>query len=99
MERGSRVRILALLATGNDTAGIAVFQLPAGAAALDPRIDPFPDRNEIRDNVSLSNGRHPDPKFAPLPGGDLIWDTSGTANCWKRNLARTTFPDRLPSCR
>ncbi len=96
---GDGVEVFANLATGNDTAGIAVFQLPPGAASLDPRIDPFPDRNEIRDNVSLNNGRHVDPKFSPPPGGDLVWDTSGTANCWKRNLARTTFPDPLPPCR
>src|SRR5262249_21417783 len=36
------------IATGNETAGIAIVQLPPDAAALDPRIEPFPDQNTIR---------------------------------------------------
>jgi parallel beta-helix repeat protein len=96
---GDGVEVLANLAAGNDSAGIAVFQLPPDAASLDPRIDPFPDRNDIRDNVCLNNGRQVDPKFAPLPGGDLVWDTSGQGNCWSHNLAKITFPDPLPACR
>ncbi len=96
---GDSVEVRANLAAGNDSAGIAVFQLPPDAASLDPRIDPFPDRNDIRDNVCLGNGRHADPKFGPLPGADLVWDTSGTGNCWNHNIAGTTFPDPLPSCR
>lgn len=96
---GDGVEAFGNLAAGNDSAGIAVFQLPPDAASLDPRIDPFPDRNQIRGNVCLGNGRNVDPKFGPLPGADLVWDTSGTGNCWTNNLARTTFPDPLPDCR
>src|SRR5438874_2737267 len=34
------------IVTGNDSAGILIAQLPPDVAALDPRIDPFPDHNE-----------------------------------------------------
>ena len=96
---GDDLEITGNLASGNDSAGIAIVQLPPGAAALDPRIDPFPDRNVLRENVCLGNGGNVDPKFAPLPAADLVWDTSGTGNCWRNNLARTRFPDPLPACR
>ena len=86
------------IVTGNDSAGILIAQLPPDAAALDPRIDPFPDHNEIRNNVTLENGASPDPKIAPLPGADLLWDTSGSGNCWAGNTAESSFPDPLPRC-
>ena len=84
--------------TGNNSAGILIAQLPPDAAALDPRISPFPDHNEIRNNVTLENGGNPDPKLAPLPGADLVWDTSGSGNCWAGNTFETSFPDPLPRC-
>jgi len=85
----------------NDSAGILIAQLPPDAAALDPRIDPFPDRNEIRGNVALQNGHHPDPKLLEvgLQGADLIWDFSGTNDCWQGNIFQTVFPGPLPACR
>ncbi|PYQ32437.1 MAG: hypothetical protein DMF55_13195 [Acidobacteria bacterium] len=86
------------IVTGNDSAGILIAQLPPDAAALDPRIDPFPDHNEIRNNVTLENGGSPDPKIAPLPGADLLWDTSGSGDCWSGNTAESSFPDPLPRC-
>ena len=85
------------LAIENHTAGIVVAQLPSALAALDPRIDPFPDDNEIRDNVAMQNGDAPDPKIAPFPGSDLLWDFSGTGNCWAGNIFKTSFP-ALPAC-
>jgi parallel beta-helix repeat protein len=84
--------------TLNNSVGIAVVQLPPALAALDPRINPFPDDDEIRQNVVMLNGQNPDPKLAPFPGSDLIWDVSGTNNCWNRNVYNTSFPQQLPDC-
>src|SRR6266540_5612390 len=83
---------------GNNSVGIAVVQLPPALASLDPRIDPFPDYNEIIDNVVVENGSNPDPKLAPFPPGDLLWDMSGTGNCWSDNTFNTAFPSPLPDC-
>ncbi|HXQ39385.1 MAG TPA: parallel beta-helix domain-containing protein [Anaerolineales bacterium] len=82
----------------NNSAGIAVIQVPPALAALDPRINPLPDHNEISKNVVLSNGSNPDPKIAPFPPSDLIWDVSGTNNCWSDNVSKTSFPSSLPDC-
>jgi parallel beta-helix repeat protein len=70
----------------NNSVGIAVLQVPPALAALDPRIDPFPDHNQLNGNVVLSNGSNPDPKIAPFPPSDLIWDFSGAGNCWSDNV-------------
>lgn len=82
----------------NNSAGIAVIQVTPAMAALDPRIEPFPNQILISRNVVLSNGADPDPKIAPLPSGDLIWDGSGTGNCWNNNVHKVSFPDPLPGC-
>jgi len=81
----------------NKSAGIVVIQLPPAVAALDPRINPFPDDNEIRDNLALQNGDDPDTKLDPFSAGDLLWDFSGTGNCWAGNVFKTSFP-ALPVC-
>ncbi|HEY6071865.1 MAG TPA: parallel beta-helix domain-containing protein [Anaerolineales bacterium] len=82
----------------NNSVGIAVFQVPPALAALDPRIDPFPDHDQLNGNVVLSNGSNPDPKIAPFPPSDLIWDFSGAGNCWSNNVYKTSFPAPLPAC-
>ena len=82
----------------NNSVGIAVTQLPPALASLDPRIDPFPDYNAIIDNVVMENGSNPDPKLVPFPPGDLLWDVSGTGNCWSDNAFNTAFPSSLPVC-
>jgi parallel beta-helix repeat protein len=84
--------------SGNHSAGIGVIQVPPALAALDPRIDPFPDHNRVSENVVLSNGSDPDPKIAPFSPSDLIWDVSGTDNCWTDNVYKTSFPETLPDC-
>jgi parallel beta-helix repeat protein len=95
---GDAVLIRGNVALGNDSFGIGVVQLPPDAAALDPRIDPFPDANLVVDNVTLQNGKSPDPKLAPLPPADLLWDTSGSGDCWRSNVYRSAFPEPLPGC-
>jgi parallel beta-helix repeat protein len=83
--------------TENHSAGIVLIRLPADVTALDPRLDPFPDDNQVRNNVVMRNGTDPDPKIAPFPGADLLWDFSGTGNCWSGNVYKTAFP-ALPQC-
>jgi parallel beta-helix repeat protein len=84
-------------AIGNQSAGIALAQLPPQVAALDSRINPFPTGIQVRGNVARRNGDAPDPKLSPLPGADLLWDLSGSGNCWTGNAFSTSFPT-LPAC-
>jgi parallel beta-helix repeat protein len=84
--------------SGNNSGGIALIQVPPALAALDPRVDPFPDHNRLSKNVVLSNGSDPDPKIAPFPPSDLLWDLSGADNCWSDNIYKTSFPTALPAC-
>ncbi len=94
---GDSVLVKGNIVTQNKSAGIAIVQVPPEFAALDPRIDPVPDHNAIRHNVAVQNGSDPDPKIAPFPGSDLLWDLSGTGDCWARNVFQTSFPT-LPAC-
>jgi parallel beta-helix repeat protein len=89
---------------GNNSLGIIVASLcsafhlnPALCAALG--IDPNPDGNHIVFNKVTGNGTAPDPGIAPLPGADLLWDGTGSGNCWGNNTAVSTFPAQLPGCR
>jgi parallel beta-helix repeat protein len=89
---------------GNDSFGIIVasvcsaFHLsPAQCAGLG--IDPNPDGNHIVFDTATGNGASPSPLIAPLPGADLLWDGTGSANCWADNVAHSTFPAQLPGCR
>ncbi len=97
---GKRVIIRRNTVLDNNSGGIAVVALPAPIAALDPRINPLPQHDEVRDNIVTGNGLHPDPKLAVLGfvAVDLFWDTSGTNNCWSRNVFTSSFPSPLPAC-
>lgn len=89
--------------TGNNFTGIAtVSTLIVGAlAGLPPEafadIEPNPDGAKIIGNVLVNNGSAPPPGL-PLPGVDLLWDGSGTNNCWKNNTYATSYPSPLPVC-
>ena len=89
--------------TNNNFTGIAtVSDLVLGAlAGLPPEafadIEPNPDNSKIIDNVLVNNGTAP-PAGLPLPGVDLLWDGSGTNNCWKNNTYTTAYPSPLPVC-
>jgi parallel beta-helix repeat protein len=95
---GDRVTITDNVVTGNKTAGIAVGGLPGALGTVDPRIEPHADRGVVRQNVVFKNGGAPDPHIAPLPGADLLWDTTGTSNCWSGNQFGSAFPPSLPPC-
>ena len=91
--------------TSNRSLGVAVANYcvargipPEPCAALD--IDPNPDGNRVVENRVTGNGTDPDLQRLPAPvfAVDLAWDTTGTGNCWSRNVAVTTFPAALPAC-
>ena len=75
---------------GNDSLGVAIVQNLLAPA--DPRIEPNPDFNEVRGNVILHNGRHPDPVRAITPGADIVYDGTGTGTCFANNIFTTEFP-------
>ena len=88
----------------NGFTGIAVVSLCLGLAleglpctGLD--VDPDPSGNRIVLNDLENNGTvaQSDPFFDSLRA-DLIWDGSGTANCWSDNRFATSMPPALPSC-
>jgi parallel beta-helix repeat protein len=88
---------------GNNSFGIIVANLcnafhltAAQCAALG--IDPDADHNSVVFNKVTGNGGDPAPGIAPLPGADLLWDGTGTGNCWSHDIATSTFPAHLPTC-
>ncbi len=92
-------------ATGNDFVGIAVGStlLLGELAGLPPDafadIEPNPDGARILHNVVTGNGDNPQPPISELlPGVDLLWDGSGTDNCWGENTFGESFPIGLPAC-
>jgi parallel beta-helix repeat protein len=88
---------------GNDSFGVAIANIcvaqqlpPAECAALD--IDPDPDNDRVVRNVVTGNGQDADPSLPPAFAKDLVWDTTGTGNCWSKNVFDTSFPSLLPAC-
>ena len=75
---------------GNDSFGVAIAQ--NFLASADPRVDPNSDFNEVRSNVILRNGAHPDPVRAITPGADIVYDETGVGTCFGRNVFGTEFP-------
>jgi parallel beta-helix repeat protein len=75
---------------GNDSLGVIVLQNLFGP--IDARIEPDPDFNQVRGNVLLQNGQHPDPVRAITPGADIVYDGTGTGNCFAYNVFATEFP-------
>ena len=89
--------------SGNNFGGIAVIStLVLGSlAGLPPSafsdIEPNPDGNKIVRNVLHNNGAAP-PSGLGFPGVDLLWDGSGSNNCWQSNTFNSSYPSPLPSC-
>jgi parallel beta-helix repeat protein len=78
---------------GNESVGIAVLATPF--AGQDPRVEPNPDRTRVVDNLILRNGLHPDPLRTAGNAADILYDGSGTGNCFARNVFRTEFPSGI----
>ena len=102
---GDRVVIEHNEILGNDSYGVAIIGNPF--FVFDPRIEPFVDGNEVRDNVILGNGTSPDPLRAPTPGADIAFipdavdlgsgtvivsDPDPTDNCFADNVFGSDFP-------
>lgn len=90
---GDRVVIRDNVVNHNDSLGVAILANPF--AALDPRMEPFPDGNEVRGNVILQNGQSPDPERAQTPGADIVYDGTGAGNCFANNIFKTEFPEGI----
>ncbi|MDP3938733.1 MAG: parallel beta-helix domain-containing protein [Deltaproteobacteria bacterium] len=87
---GDNVLIKDNVVNGNDSLGVAIIANPF--AVFDPRIEPFPDNNRVESNVILQNGSSPDPLRATTPGADIVYDASGTGNCFTGNIFMVDFP-------
>ncbi len=92
------------LVARNPFAGIAVTSLCTGLAlqgqgcgGLD--VDPNSDGNRIVHNVAQGNGTSPTgvPQLDALEA-DLVWDGTGTGNCWSGNHYGASVPTLLPGC-
>jgi parallel beta-helix repeat protein len=103
---GSMVTAQNNTVTNNDFAGIIVASYctgtPPPCTNLD--IDPNPEQNRIVNNDVSGNGSQPpaDPIEAAL-AADLVWDHTGTGNCWAGNTAAATVKvlggaQQLPAC-
>jgi len=92
---GDDVTVRDNVITGNDTVGIAILTSPF--AGQDPRVEPFPDRAHVVGNVILRNGQSPDPVRSPNQGADILYDGSGTGNCFARNRFATDLPPGITS--
>jgi len=89
---------------GNGFVGIIVASYCASPSSCgDLDIDPDPRDNHIVNNQLTNNGMMPpaDPIEAAL-AADLIWDKSGTGNCWSGNTPTATVKilggGKLPAC-
>ncbi len=90
---GDHVVITHNSVVGNNSVGVGIVQSPFGP--LDPRLELFPDGNVVRGNLVLHNGAHPDPERATTPGVDVVYDGSGTGNCFAGNIVGTDFPEGI----
>jgi parallel beta-helix repeat protein len=93
-----RVTVEANVISNNPSAGIGVVSLPPALAVLDPRLQPSPDGVRVTTNLFWHNGLSPDPKISPLQAADIVWDGTGTDDCFTHEPGVTTFPTPLPSC-
>jgi len=90
---------------GNQFAGIATVSLclafvlqgqPGCPDGLG--VDPDPDGNRIVGNRVTRNGGFPTGTPLDALSADLVWDGSGTGNCWARNRFDSSAPPQLPAC-
>lgn len=88
--------------TGHEFLGIGVGSslVLAALSGAPPEsfadIEPDPDGTRVRSNAVTGNGTSTPIPF--LPPADLLWDGSGTENCWLGNTFGSSFPTDLPAC-
>ncbi len=102
---GHRTTVMLNDVRNNGFTGVAVISLCLGLSLLGSDcsgldIDPDPVDDRIALNRLVGNGTVPqeNPLFDALRA-DLIWDGSGTGNCWSGNVFATSTPAQLPSCK
>ena len=94
--------------TDNQFTGVAVLSTLALAVLANIPPEAFagndfnPDEvkvisNQVKNNGFAAPAGYP-PAYRPFLGFDLLWDGSGTGNCWIRNLYGLSFPSPLPAC-
>ena len=86
--------------------GFGVASIGNFFAFSDPRIEPFVDGLEVRENVILQNGANPDP-VSFTPGADIVFvsdvcdpgtgmlllvDPNPSDDCFAENVFDTDFP-------
>lgn len=78
--------------TSNNTVGLGVIANPL--PRVGPRVDHNPpDGNRVIANTVVGNGGQPDlPRTGGRPGSDIIYDGTGTGNCFSMNRAGTQCP-------
>jgi parallel beta-helix repeat protein len=96
---GDTTTVRGNVVSGNNFTGIAMVSVCTGLGLLGLPctgldIDPNPDGNKIIGNRLTNNGTVPN----PLSPADLVWDGTGTGNCWSLNRYSTSFPAALPRC-
>ena len=102
---GSMVTVQNNQVINNGFAGIIVASFCTGSGACNVPLDIDPDPQDIRvlNNQLSNNGTTPpsDPLEASL-AADLVWDNTGTGNCWAGNTAsataKTLTGKHLPAC-
>jgi len=85
---------------GNEFIGIGVGSTATfGAIAGIPisGIEPDPDEVHIVQNIVTDNGTG-EPQLPGFAPADLLWDGTGTGNCWSKNKFNSSFPAPLPEC-
>lgn len=103
---GSMVTVQNNQVSNNGFAGIIVASFCTGSSepCTDLDVDPNPEHSRILNNQLSNNGTNPPPD--PLESqlaADLIWDKTGTANCWAGNTPEATVKvlgggRQLPMC-
>jgi parallel beta-helix repeat protein len=84
--------------TGHSFVGIGVANtglLAELAGVPIDDIEPFPDHVRVRDNTVTGNGGAQPIPFLP-PGVDLLWDGTGTGDCWEGNVFDSSLDLDLP---
>lgn len=75
--------------------GLALQGIPCDG--LD--IDPAPVGDRVVGNRVLGNGTALLPPPFDALEADLVWDGSGSDDCWSGNQFGTSVPPQLPACR
>jgi parallel beta-helix repeat protein len=84
----------------NVTVGIAVASyciVKGDTECSFANYDPYPNNDHVLNNVATGNGGNPNETYAAF-ASDLLWDTTGTGNCWSGNTFEKSVPPELPAC-